>query len=235
MFDDLMWDALLQAWPWFGAAAVVFVGAVGLFIALKPKPERQPDIAADTADKIGWTLTRRIDFADPQSVGALVLEVEEARSSMSPSGVEHREIRWRRATLPEAKMVLGSYHVRQNLAMSPSFTVSSPIETTQEEKGQGERVGTELKVAGNGHDMADVASSWGCRTTLSGFSRLSPSNISPAARRNEHDQSKRSYRYLSLGSVRCGNISTLAITSLTNFTSAGNRGNDSTMPHISSE
>ena len=25
MFDNLTWDAILQAWPWFGAAAVVFI------------------------------------------------------------------------------------------------------------------------------------------------------------------------------------------------------------------
>ena len=98
MFDDLTWEAILQAWPWFGAAAVVFVGAVGLFIALRPKPKRQTEAAADAADRMGWTLTGRIDLADPRSVGALVLEVEETRISVSPSGVEHREIRWRRAT-----------------------------------------------------------------------------------------------------------------------------------------
>jgi hypothetical protein len=40
MFDDLKWDTILQAWPWFGDAAVVFVVAVRLFIALKPKPIR---------------------------------------------------------------------------------------------------------------------------------------------------------------------------------------------------
>ena len=89
MFDDLTWDAILQAWPWFGAAAVVFIVAVGLFIALKPKPKRQAETAAEAAEKMGWTLTGRIDFADPQSVGALVLEVEETRISRSPSGVEH--------------------------------------------------------------------------------------------------------------------------------------------------
>jgi hypothetical protein len=151
MFDDLTSNALLQAWPWFAAAATVFVVAAGLFIALKPKPKRQPKTAVD--DKMGWTLTRRIDLADPQLVGAFVLEVEESRISASLTGVEHREIRWRRATLPEAKMVLQSYHAQQNLAMSLSFTVSSPIETKREEKGQGERVET---VVGNGHDMADV-------------------------------------------------------------------------------
>ena len=95
-----------QAWPWFGSAAGVFVVAVGLFVALKPKPKRFLETAADAADKMGWTRTGRIDLADPQSVGALVLEVEETQISMSPTGVEHREIRWRRATLPEAKMVL---------------------------------------------------------------------------------------------------------------------------------
>jgi hypothetical protein len=47
MFDDLTWDAMLQAWPWFGAAAVVFIVAVGSFIALKPKPKRQPEDGLD--------------------------------------------------------------------------------------------------------------------------------------------------------------------------------------------
>src|SRR5262249_23354332 len=121
MVDDLTWDAISQAWPWFGAAAAVFVVAVGLFIAFKPKPKRQPETVAEAADKMGWTPTGRIDLADPQSVGALVLEVEETRFSMSPTGVEHREIRWRRATLPEAKTILESYHAQQNLAMLVTF------------------------------------------------------------------------------------------------------------------
>ena len=156
MFDDLTWNAILEAWPWFAAAATVFVVAVGLSIALKPKPKRQPETAADAADKMEWTLTRRIDLADPQLAGAFVLQVEESRICVSPTGVEHREIRWRRATLPEAKMVLKSYHAQQNLAMSGSLTVSSPLETRREQKLRGERVETELEVVGNGHDVADV-------------------------------------------------------------------------------
>jgi hypothetical protein len=156
MFDDLTSHAILQAWPWFAAAATVLVVAMGLLIGLKPKPKRQPEAAADAADNMQWTLTRRIDLADPELDGSFVLEVEESRISISPTGVEHREVRWRRATLPEAKMVLASYHAQQNLAISPGFTVSSPIETKREAKGQGEKVETDLKVVGNGHDMADV-------------------------------------------------------------------------------
>jgi hypothetical protein len=156
MFDDLTWDVILQAWPWFGATAVVFVVAVGLFIVLKPRSKRQAEKAAEGVDKIGWMLTGRIDLADPQSVGALVLEVEETRISMSPSGVEHREIRWRRATLPEAKMVLESYHAQQNLAMSATFTATGTAGTKRKVNGQADSVETELKDVANGQDVTLV-------------------------------------------------------------------------------
>ncbi len=43
----------------------------------------------------------------------------------SMGGVEHREIRWRRATLDEAKTVLVSYHAQRNLTMTANFIVSS--------------------------------------------------------------------------------------------------------------
>jgi hypothetical protein len=156
MFHDLTWDAILQAWPWFGAAAVVFVLAVGLFIVLKPKSKRQAEKAAEGADKTGWTLTGRIDLADAQSVGAFVLEVEETRISISPSGVEHREIRWRRATLPEAKMVLESYHAQQNLAMSATFTATAIAGTKRKVNGQANSLETELKDVANGQDVTLV-------------------------------------------------------------------------------
>jgi hypothetical protein len=156
MFDGLTWDAILRAWPWFGAAAAVFVVAVGLFLALKPKPKRLPETAADAADKMEWTLTRRIDLADPELIGAFVLEVEESRISASPTGVEHREIRWRRATLPEAKMVLKSYNVQQNRMMSATFTATGSAETQQKINEQAKSVEADSTVVGNGRDMADV-------------------------------------------------------------------------------
>jgi hypothetical protein len=156
MFDDLTWDAILQAWPWFAAAATVFIVAAGLFVALKPKPQRRPEKAADAGDNMEWTLTRRIDLAGPELVGAFVLEVEESRISTSPTGVEHREIRWRRATLPEAKMVLKSYNVQQNLTMSATFTATGSAETQQKVNEQAKSVEADSTVVGNGRDMADV-------------------------------------------------------------------------------
>ena len=155
MFDDLTWDALLQAWPWFAAAATVLVVAAGLFIALKPK-QRKPDTAADAADGKDWIWTGRIDFADPRLSGPFVLQVEECRISTSLTGVERREVRWRRATLPEAKMVLEAYHGQQNLAMSATFTATAPAGTKRKINGQAESIETELKHVGNRQDMADV-------------------------------------------------------------------------------
>ncbi len=156
MFDNLTWDAILQAWPWFGSAAVVFVLAVGLLIAFKRKSERQLEKTKTMTDKREWTLTGRIDFADAEVVAELVLEVEETRISMSPSGVEHREIRWRRATLPEAKMVLESYHAQQNLAMSGTFTATAIAGTKRKANGQADSVETELKDVANGQDVTLV-------------------------------------------------------------------------------
>ena len=110
MFDDPTWDVILQGWPWFGAAAVVFVLAVGLCIVLKPRSKRQAEKAAEGADKIGWKITG-IDFSDPNAIGRLMLEVEETRSAIGSLGVEHREIRWRSATVDEAKNPTMPYEI----------------------------------------------------------------------------------------------------------------------------
>jgi hypothetical protein len=120
MFDGLMWGTILEQWP-FGGAAAVLVIAVGVLIAVKPKSNAPSKTTDTVADRKDWRLTGRIDFADSQPVARLVLEVEETQTSISPSGVEHHEIRWRRGMLSEAKMILESYHAQRNLAMLPSF------------------------------------------------------------------------------------------------------------------
>ena len=83
-----------------------------------------------------------------------MLEVEETQTSISPSGVEHHEIRWRRGTLSEAKMILESYHAQRNLAMLPSLSDSTPAGTQRKENGQGERIDAELGDVANRQDMS---------------------------------------------------------------------------------
>jgi hypothetical protein len=85
-----------------------------------------------------------------------MLEVEETRSAIGSLGVEHREIRWRSATVDEAKMVLESYNALRNLAMTATFTVSAPAGTKRKVNGQADSVETELKDVANGQDVTLV-------------------------------------------------------------------------------
>ena len=107
MDDSVTWNAILQQWPWFAAATAVLVVVIALLVLFRPKSKRQTAITNSAGDNNGWTLTGRIDFVDLHLFGEHVLQVEETRIVKSSGDVEHREIRWRRATLDEVKMVLG--------------------------------------------------------------------------------------------------------------------------------
>ena len=152
----MTWDAISEQWPWFGAAAGVLIVVVGLLVLLKPKSKRGPDTTSSAVDNKGWVLTGRIDFVDPHSNGDLLLQVEETQIVNSPGGVEHREIRWRRAKLDEAKMVLVSYHAQRNLLMSANFIVSAPSRAKQSGNGQTETPDGKLKDEANGEGTADM-------------------------------------------------------------------------------
>jgi hypothetical protein len=154
MFDGLRWGAILEQWP-FGAAAAVLVIAVGMLIAVKPK-SNAPKTTYTVADGKDWRLTGWIDFADSQPFTGLVLQVEETQTSISPTGAEHHEIRWRRGTLSEAKMILESYHAQQNLAMSPSPTDNTLAGTQRKGNGQGERMDVEIGDVAIRQDMVEA-------------------------------------------------------------------------------
>ena len=101
---------------------VVFVGVLASNKFYKSKPYEPVEHKQD-----GWTPTGRVDCIDPQSTGNFALQAEDTRIVDSIGGVEHREIRWRKATLDEAKTVMVAYHAQRNLAMTANFTVSSSI------------------------------------------------------------------------------------------------------------
>jgi hypothetical protein len=147
------WNAILQQWPWFAAAAGVFVVAVGLLVALKPKSTRQSETAGIAPDTTKWTLTERIDFTDDRAAGDLVLQVEESRSTIGSTGLEHREIRWRKGTVEEAKKVLKSYNAQYNLAMAPTFAVSAAERAAQ---SKGDRLIDDTGSSRNGQDMTEA-------------------------------------------------------------------------------
>ena len=82
------------------------------------------------AQQAGWTPTGRIDFMgptdiDPDSIGNFLLQAEDTRIVSSVGGVDHREIRWRKATLNEAKKVVLAYHAQRNLATTTALVVDA--------------------------------------------------------------------------------------------------------------
>ena len=126
----MVWDTInnLRAtitdqWLWF-SAAVVLVALVWVLAAYKFYKSKPYEPVEQKQD--GWTPTGRVDFIDPQSTGNLVLQAEDTRIVDSIGGVEHREIRWRKATLDEARTVVVAFHAQRNLAMTANFIVTSP-------------------------------------------------------------------------------------------------------------
>ena len=123
----MLWDRInnlfANQWFWFGAAGILVVlvwVAASKFHNSKPS-EAIPD------QQNGWTPTGRIDFLNPQSMGNFILQAEDTRIVESLGGVEHREIRWRKATLDEAKTVVVAYHWQRNLTMAANFIVNSSM------------------------------------------------------------------------------------------------------------
>ncbi len=127
----MLWDtfnslraAIAEHWPWFSAAVVlmILVGVLASNKFYKSKPYEPVEHKQD-----GWTATGRVDFIDPQSTGNFVLQAEDTRVVDGIGGVDHREIRWRTATLDEARTVVVAFHAQRNLAMTANFVVGSPI------------------------------------------------------------------------------------------------------------
>ena len=130
----MLWDAfnslratITDQWIWFGAAVVLMVLVVLVGVLASNKFYKSKAYEPVEHKQDGWTPTGRVDFIDPQSTGNLVLQAEDTQIVDSIGGVEHREIRWRKATLDEAKTVVVAYHAQRNLAMTANFIVSSPI------------------------------------------------------------------------------------------------------------
>ena len=137
----MLWDtidnlraAITDQWLWIGAAAVVvLIGLLAAYKFYKTKPhepiQHKQDGWTPTGQhkQDGWTPTGRVDFIDPQSNGNYILQAEDTQIVDSIGGVEHREIRWRKATLDEARTVVVAFHAQRNLAMTANFIVSSPI------------------------------------------------------------------------------------------------------------
>ena len=138
-------DAITNQWLWYIVAGV-FAVLVGVFALHYSFNKSKPHPAVrDQQEQDRWTPTGRIDFVDDGS-NNFILQAEETRTVDSISGVEHRQIRWRKATLDEARAVVVAYHARLDLTMTGNFSVRSlkgctarsDLENKQQEPAVGE-------------------------------------------------------------------------------------------------
>ena len=92
-------------------AIIAAIGLVMLYLFSRNKKKLEESVTA-TSD---WQPTGKTDFycaetpKDEKSPASFLLRVEDCRTVESISGVEHTEIRWRNATLAEAKSVVVAY------------------------------------------------------------------------------------------------------------------------------
>jgi hypothetical protein len=142
LMSNVLSDASSSSIFWIGLAIVLIVAVVGYIVARRASP--YSTVVTETA-KIAqdWIPTGRIDFAGPSMdesaadvPAAFYLQAEDIRLLISFSGIERKEIRWRKATLSEAKRVVNIFHrqmetkvdVSTENAPSPAISAGEDVE-----------------------------------------------------------------------------------------------------------
>jgi hypothetical protein len=111
--------------PWTSGAFLLALSAVALVTLYlwSHREMRADEIVTATSE---WQPTHKIDFhcaatpKDDKAPATFLLRVEDYRTVESISGVEHVEIRWRNATLAEAKSVVVAHQSASNTAAKGS-------------------------------------------------------------------------------------------------------------------
>jgi hypothetical protein len=127
----------LSLLPYIGFAAVA-LGVAGLMLSRRKAPATAPEPSEVVVE---WRPTGKIDFVQTSTGGAnlFYLQTEEYRVLQSMSGTRHVEVRWRLATLEEAKRVASWNNSRETIlglpvsesirtaALAPSLVPAEPL------------------------------------------------------------------------------------------------------------
>ena len=108
---------------WLGLAIILVLAIAGYFVFRRGQA-RPPPVGEGAKVVHDWIPTGRIDFAGPSmdesaanTPASFYLQAEDARFLISFSGIERKEVRWRKATLNEAKKVVNVFH--RQVAVEP--------------------------------------------------------------------------------------------------------------------
>jgi hypothetical protein len=114
--SDALRDAGSSSMFWIGLAIVLIIATVGYFLTRRAAVD-PPPVEEGTKVVHDWIPTGRIDFAGPsmdesaaETPASFYLQAEDVRFLISFSGIERKELRWRKATLSEAKKVVNTFH-----------------------------------------------------------------------------------------------------------------------------
>ena len=147
--SNILSDANSSSIFWIGLAIILIVSVAGYIVARRAGSD--PAVTSETAKIVqDWIPTGRIDFAGPSIdesasdvPAAFFLQAEEIRLLISLSGIERKEIRWRKATLNEAKRVVNIFHrqlekkVDAAAEIAPTAAVSAAEDAKDIAKGEG--------------------------------------------------------------------------------------------------
>jgi hypothetical protein len=115
--SNILQDAGSSSIFWIGLSIVLIVAVAG-FLVTRRFAVASPSGSVEQGRVIhDWIPTGRIDFAGPSmdasnvdTPASFYLQAEDVRLLVSFSGIERKEIRWRKATLTEAKRVVNIFH-----------------------------------------------------------------------------------------------------------------------------
>jgi hypothetical protein len=114
--SDILRDAGASSIFWIAFAIILIIAIVGYIVTRRGLVDPS-GLGEDVKVVHDWIPTGRIDFAGPSmdasapdAPASFYLQAEEIRLLVSFSGIERKEIRWRKATLNEAKRVVNVFH-----------------------------------------------------------------------------------------------------------------------------
>jgi hypothetical protein len=142
--SDALRDAGSSSIFWIGLAVVLALAVTGYLLTRRAAAD--PSVAVEQGSRVihDWRPTGRIDFAGPSmnaddvdTPASFFLQAEDIRMLVSLSGIERKEIRWRKATLSEAKRVVNIFH--RQMGKEPDRAVESAAPTAAPAENSEER------------------------------------------------------------------------------------------------
>jgi hypothetical protein len=139
--SDILRAAGASSLFWIGLAVVLVIAVIGYWLTRRSAAGLM--VGGEHGRVVhDWMPTGRIDFAGPsmdegaaETPALFYLQAEDIRLLISLSGIERKEIRWRRATLTEAKRVVNVFHRQMGKETDRAVEPAPPAAPADEAPG----------------------------------------------------------------------------------------------------